>query len=86
MNLMSYPGLTQSQQWTYDDAHNLQSRTTVNGEIQSFTYDIRNRKTSMSWSNGADSATFTYYSDGRLKNAQNANSTVYRERTTTLAG
>ena len=79
MNLMYYPGLTQSQQWTYDDAHNLHSRTTVNGEIQSFAYDIRNRKTSMSWSNAADSATFTYYSDGRLKNAQNANSTVYRE-------
>jgi RHS repeat-associated protein len=73
------PGLTEYQQWTYDDAHNLASRRTVAGEIQSFTYDIRNRKTDMSWDNQADWAHFTYYDDGRLKTADNANSNVYRE-------
>jgi YD repeat-containing protein len=45
------PGLNVLQQWAYDDAHNLKNRTTVNGEIQSFTYDIRNRKIGMTWSN-----------------------------------
>jgi RHS repeat-associated protein len=75
------PTLTTLQQWSYDDAHNLASRTTVGGKTQSFTYDIRNRKTGMSWSNGADPdwANFTYWDDGRLKTAQNANSTVYRD-------
>jgi RHS repeat-associated protein len=79
LNLMYYPGLTQFQAWVYDDAHNLQSRTTVNGEIQSFTYDIRNRKTGMSWSNNADSATYGYDDAGRLTSAANPNSTVTRQ-------
>jgi RHS repeat-associated protein len=75
---MVYPGLTQQQQWTYDSAHNLASRITVNGETQSFTYDQRNRKTGMSWSNGADSATYGYDYAGRLLTATNPNSTVTR--------
>jgi len=68
-----------TQSWIHDNAHNLASRTTVNGEIQSFTYDNRNRKTGMSWSNNADSATFTYYDDGRLNTASNPNSIVTRQ-------
>ena len=44
---MTYPGGTQSQSWTYDDAHNLVSRTTVGGKVEQFTYDIRNRKDTM---------------------------------------
>ncbi len=86
MIAMYYPGLTDYQQWSYDDAHNLATHTTVNGslnpnsnEVQHFQYDNRNRRTSMSWDNGADSATFTYYDDGRLHTAQNANSTVTRQ-------
>jgi YD repeat-containing protein len=79
LNLMYYPGLTQFQAWAYDDAHNLQSRTTVNGEIQYFTYDIRNRKTGMSWSNNVDSATFGYDDVGRVTSAANPNSTVTRQ-------
>jgi RHS repeat-associated protein len=79
MNLMYYPGLSEYLQWSYDDAHNLATRRTVAGEIQSFTYDIRNRKTGMSWSNNIDWASFDYWDDGRLKTAQNANSTVYRD-------
>jgi RHS repeat-associated protein len=66
------------QSWTYDDAGNLASRRTVNNETQSFTYDTRNRKIGMSWSNGADSASFTYYADSKLWTATNANSTVTR--------
>ena len=38
-----------SQQWAYDDAHNLESRTTVNNETQNFEYDVRNRKTKEWW-------------------------------------
>jgi RHS repeat-associated protein len=81
MTAMYYPdpGLNVLQQWAYDDAHNLKNRTTVNGEIQYFTYDIRNRKTGMSWSNNVDWASFTYYTDSRLYTAQNGNSTVTRQ-------
>jgi RHS repeat-associated protein len=77
---MYYPDQSHSivQSWTYDDAHNLTSRTTVNNETQSFTYDNRNRKTGMSWSNGADSASFTYYADNRLLTANNPNSSITR--------
>src|SRR5581483_7233431 len=80
MTTMYYPDPSHSitQSWTYDNAYNLTSRTTVHGETQSFTYDIRNRKTTMSWSNGADSASFTYYDDGRLKTANNPNSNITR--------
>lgn len=75
---MWYPGLAEKREWSYDDAHNLKSRTTVGGKTQSFTYDIRNRKVGMTWDNFADWASFTYYDDGKLKTAQNANSTVTR--------
>ena len=72
-----------TQLWTYDDAGNLGSRTTVNPvnprEIQSFGYDIRNRKISMSWNNGADAATYGYDNASRLTTATNANSAVTRQ-------
>jgi RHS repeat-associated protein len=71
---MTYPGGTQFQSWTYDDAHNLASRTTVGGKTQSFGYDNRNRKITMRWS-GTGSvpewADFGYYDDSRLKTATN---------------
>ena len=67
---MTYPGGS-FQSWAYDDAHNLASRTAVHGEIQSFTYDIRNRKTGMTWSNNADSAMYGYDDVGRLTSAVN---------------
>jgi RHS repeat-associated protein len=79
---MTYPGPSPApfRSWAYDNAHNLASRITVNGgtEIQRFCYDNRNRKTSMTWDNGADSANYTYYDDGRLHTASNPNSTVTR--------
>ncbi len=75
---MIYSDHTQFQSWTYDDAHNLASRTTVNGETQSFTYDNRNRKVTMRWGNNADWANFTYDDVGRLLIVINANSTVSR--------
>jgi RHS repeat-associated protein len=78
--MMIYPGASPapSRSWVYDNAHNLASRTTVNGETQSFAYDIRNRKTGMSWVPIGDSASFTYYDDSRLHIATNPNSTVTR--------
>jgi RHS repeat-associated protein len=74
---MIYPG-NSYQSWVYDNAHNLASRRTVNNQTQTFTYDNRNRKTGMSWSNGADLASFTYYDDGKLWTATNLNATVTR--------
>jgi RHS repeat-associated protein len=68
----------QSQSWAYDNAHNLKSRTTVGNKTQNFTYDNRNRKTGMTWTNGADSGSFTYDDAGRLLTASNPNSTVTR--------
>jgi YD repeat-containing protein len=76
---MIYHDGTSTRWWGYDDAHNLKSRITVNGEVQNFAYDIRNRKTEMSWIPAGDWASFTYYDDGRLHVAQNPNSTVTRQ-------
>lgn len=74
---MTYQGGS-SQSWAYDNAHNLKNRTAVHGEIQSYTYDNRNRKTGMNWSNGVDSATYSYDDAGRLTSASNPNSAVTR--------
>ena len=69
----------QLQQWAYDDAGNLKSRTTVNGERQDFEYDKLNRKIGMSWSNdNGDSASYGYDDASRLTSANNPNSTVTR--------
>ena len=71
---MWYPGRTQKQEWTYDDAHNLVSHTTVGGKTEQFTYDIRNRKDTMTcttatqWVEWAD---YGYDEVGRLTYAQN---------------
>jgi RHS repeat-associated protein len=50
----------------------------VGNKTQNFTYDNRNRKTGMTWTNGADSGSFTYDDAGRLLTATNPNSTVTR--------
>jgi RHS repeat-associated protein len=73
---MWYPGQTEKQEWTYDNAHNLVSHTTVGGKIEQFTYDIRNRKDTMIcatvnpvvWIEWAD---YGYDDVGRLTYAQN---------------
>jgi RHS repeat-associated protein len=77
---MTYPGGTQFQSWTYDDAENLANRTTVRGapETQRFIYDNRNRRTGMTWDNGADSASFGYDDANRLVMVNNPNSSVTR--------
>ena len=72
---MTYPDQSY-QSWAYDDAHNLKSRTTVSGKTQNFTYDNRNRKTQMTWSNSVDSASYGYDDAARLTSATNPNSTV----------
>ena len=68
---MTYPGGTQSQSWTYDDAHNLKSRTTVGGKTQSFGYDNRNRMVRMTWSNSVEWRYFGYDAASRLARALN---------------
>ncbi len=73
---MIYSGQTQSQSWTYDAGHNLASRTTVGGKMQTFGYDNRNRKITMRWSNNADWANFGYDAASRLTSATSPNSTV----------
>ena len=81
--MMTYPLLpgqnqADKQTWVWDNAHNLASRTTVNGKTQSFDYDTCNRKTDMSWDNIGDWAHYTYYDDSRLNMASNPNSTITR--------
>jgi RHS repeat-associated protein len=74
--MMLYPGRRETQQWTYDDTHNLVSHTTAGGKTEQFTYDIRNRKDTMKcgilnplqWIEWAD---YGYDDVGRLTYAQN---------------
>ena len=76
---MIYPNDDDSQQWLYDSNQNLIERTTVDGSIQIFGYDSRNRKISMRWSSSVDWSDFGYDKAGRLTSAQNQNSTISRE-------
>src|SRR5262249_35227363 len=73
---MTYPdGSTQT--WTYDPAHNLAVRTTVGGETEYFSYNIRNHKYANWWRNWDDSRRnpdwcyFAYDYTGRLTEAEN---------------
>src|SRR5207247_2453417 len=64
----------QFESWAYDDAHNLKSRTTVGNQTQSFGYDNRNQKKTMTWQAWASDAEWAYYSYdgvGRLTQAVN---------------
>lgn len=77
---MTYPN-GQFEVWRYDADRNLRERQTVStgsqaGPIQLFTYDERERKKSMRWSNVVDSSDFRYDRAGRLILAQNPYSTV----------
>jgi len=60
-----------TQSWTWDDAGNPASRTTVWNETQTFGYDNRNRKHTMVWSDAAEWSYLTYDAVGRLATAQN---------------
>jgi RHS repeat-associated protein len=74
---MTYPGNVSYQSWGYDGAHNLTSRTTLNGETQLFSYNIRNRKYANWWLNWDDTVRhpdwcyFGYDNAGRLIEAEN---------------
>jgi RHS repeat-associated protein len=61
--------------WTYDDAGNLASRTTIGGKTQTFGYDTRNQKNTMVWSNSAEWQYFVYDAAGRLTTAKNGTGT-----------
>jgi len=74
---MTYPD-TSYQAWIYDNAKNVISRRTVNGVTQNFTYDNRNRKITMFWTNLTNVSNFTpewanfgYDPASRLTSAQN---------------
>jgi RHS repeat-associated protein len=65
-----------TQQWAYDDAGNLESRMTVNGDSEAFFYDVRNFKYanwwSTDWNNGiVDWCFFDHDATGRLTEAEN---------------
>jgi RHS repeat-associated protein len=69
-----------TQQWAYDAAHNLQSRTTVAGEIQNFGYDNRNRKIGEWWDGwpaDAEWRAFGYDDASRLTLATNGLGTYW---------
>lgn len=67
-----------SEHWDYDGNKNLINHRTVNGSIQKFEYDARNRKTKMYWTTSVDSSTFHYDAAGHLNSAQNPYSTITR--------
>jgi RHS repeat-associated protein len=83
---MTYPNATNRQEWTYDGNKNLVARRTVNGAVQNFGYDARNRKENMLWTSDgsapnftADWANFRYDGAGRLTDASNATSSIVRD-------
>ncbi len=85
------PNLTTLQQWSYDDAHNLASHTTVSGDkTEQFTYDNRNRKRTMTcttatqwieWANYLydDASHLTTVSNGTGAWGQNVVSIITRQ-------
>jgi uncharacterized protein (TIGR02594 family) len=75
---MTYPDLS-FQSWAYDDAHNLKSRTTVNGETKYFAWDNRNRIYIDSWwdPNGGEWRYFGFDAASRLRRAMNGPGTWY---------
>jgi RHS repeat-associated protein len=67
---------TDYETWAYDTAKNMIDRRAVNGQVQHFDYNNRNRPTAMTWSNSIDWATYGWDDATRLTSANNANSTV----------
>jgi len=76
--VMQYPD-NSTEQWAYDNVYNLQSRTTVNNEVQTFGYDNRNRQKTMNWNNKADWASFNYDAATRMTQANNPNCNITRQ-------
>jgi RHS repeat-associated protein len=76
---MTYPDNPNDyQSWTYDSAHDVIGRRSANGNSQLFGYDARHRQIWMTWSDGADWASFDYDAGSRMKLAQNPSSMVTR--------
>jgi RHS repeat-associated protein len=80
------PAVADYEEWTYDGNKNLVARRTVNGAVQNFGYDARNRKENMWWTSDgsvpnftADSANFKYDKAGHLNSAINPTSSIVRD-------
>ena len=77
--MMTYPPInnhSDTQQWAYDDAGNLELRTTVNNDQEAFFYDIRNFLYATWWNNDwnngkVDWHFFDHDATGRLTEAEN---------------
>lgn len=77
---MTYPDSTY-QAWTYSRGK-LQSRRTVGGRLQRFSYDFRNRLKDMYWDEGSsvpDWVRFEYDAASQLIAASNQNGTIARQ-------
>ena len=57
-----------SEKWTYNDVGNLETFQNRAGNVQTFTFDNRNRETHFSWNDGrTNSRTITYYPSGSMR-------------------
>jgi RHS repeat-associated protein len=62
---MTYPGGS-GEAWSYDDFGNVHTYTTRAGQIETFTYDNRNRETGASWSDGTPGVAISYDATGQV--------------------
>jgi YD repeat-containing protein len=62
--------------WTYDAAGRMATQTTVAGQVASFSYDVRNRRTLLDWSDTTPDVATTYDADGRVLTLQNGVSSL----------
>ncbi len=78
---VTYPpdssGATSSESYTYDAAGNLATFTNRAGNVQTFTYDNRNRQTQFIWNDGSTpSQTTVYDAASRVTKIANADATI----------
>jgi RHS repeat-associated protein len=86
-NIVTYPN-GDTHVFGYDNDHNLTTRQTANTTIQNFTYDNRNRKSTMYWTNPNNVSNFTaewesfgYDAASRLTSAQNGSGSTVGQGT-----
>jgi RHS repeat-associated protein len=71
---MTYPDTSKHEDTTYDDAGNLKTYRNRNNNIQTFTYDNRNRQTGFSWNDGGNTPSQSMAYDDASRVIQIANS------------
>jgi YD repeat-containing protein len=62
--------------WTYDGAGNVVTRTTLAGQVLTVTRDARNRPTLLDWSDSTPDITASYDAVGRILALSNSNSAL----------